>query len=132
MHQDFAGVGTALSDGLHEYKIRRLKEMGANAYRSAHHAPAPEIVDACDRLGMLLMDETRMFGSTPDALHDLEALIRRDRTHPCVLMWSIGNEEHSVQGTEVGARLTRTIRRAVRKLDPTRPVTYGGNNGGDY
>ncbi len=132
MHQDFAGVGTALSDGLHEYKIRRLKDMGANAYRSAHHAPAPEIVDACDRLGMLLMDETRMFGSTPDALHDLEALIRRDRTHPCVLMWSIGNEEHSVQNTEVGARLARTIKRAVRTLDPTRPVTYGGNNGGNY
>lgn len=132
MHQDFAGVGVALPDGLHEYKIRRLKEMGINAYRSAHHAPAPEIVDACDRLGMLLMDETRMFGSTPSAARDLEALIRRDRTHPCVLMWSIGNEEHSVQNTPVGARLARSAMRLVRNLDNTRPITYGGNNGGQY
>lgn len=131
MHQDFAGVGVALPDGLHEYKIRRLKEMGVNAYRSSHHAPAPEIVDACDRLGMLLMDETRMFGSTPSAMRELEALIRRDRTHPCVLIWSLGNEEHNVQDTPVGARLARSMVRLVRSLDSTRPITYSGNNGGN-
>ncbi len=125
-------MGVALPDGLHEYKIRRLKEMGVNAYRSAHHAPAPEIVEACDRLGMLLMDETRMFGSTPSAARDLETLIRRDRTHPCVIMWSIGNEEHRVQNTVVGTRLAHSVKRLVKQLDDTRPVAYGGNNGGAY
>ncbi|MBQ3141509.1 MAG: DUF4982 domain-containing protein, partial [Clostridia bacterium] len=132
VHQDFAGVGVALPDELHEYKIRRLKEMGVNAYRSSHHAPAPEIVDACDRLGMLLMDETRMFGSTPDALRDVEALVRRDRNHACVLMWSMGNEEHSVQSTEVGARIAKTVMRTIRALDAVNYISYGGNNGPDY
>ena len=132
IHQDFAGVGTAVPDDLNEYKIRRLKEMGANAYRSSHNAPSPAIVDACDRLGMLLMDETRMFGSTPAALRDTLALVRRDRTHPCVLMWSIGNEEHSVQNTEVGARIAKRIVSAIRAEDPERVITYGGNNAGAY
>lgn len=132
MHQDFAGVGVALPDELHEYKIRRLKEMGVNGYRSAHHAPAPEIVDACDRLGMLLMDETRMFGSTPDALRDVETLVRRDRNHACVLMWSIGNEEHSVQNTQIGARIARTVKRKIRELDRVNYISYGGNNGPAY
>ena len=132
IHQDFAGVGVALPDELHEYKIRRLKEMGINAYRSSHHAPAPEIVDACDRLGLLLMDETRLFGSTPDALRDVESLVRRDRNHACVLMWSIGNEEHSVQNTPVGARIARSVMRRIRALDPVNYITYGGNNGPSY
>ncbi len=131
-HQDFAGVGVALPDALHEYKIRRLKEMGCNAYRSSHHAPSPEIVDACDRLGMLLMDETRMFGSTPSAMRELLALVRRDRNHACVLMWSIGNEEHSVQNTPVGARIAQSMIRAIRREDDTRPITYGGNNGPNF
>lgn len=132
IHQDFAGVGTALTDDLNEYKIRRLKEMGCNAYRSSHNAPSPAIVDACDRLGMLLMDETRMFGSAPSALRDTVALVKRDRTHPCVLMWSIGNEEHSVQNTEVGARIAKTVMKAIRAEDPDRVITYGGNNGIAY
>ena len=132
IHQDFAGVGTALTDDLNEYKIRRMKEMGLNAYRSSHNAPSPAIVDACDRLGMLLMDETRMFGSTPAALRDTANLVRRDRTHPCVLMWSIGNEEHSVQNTEVGARIAKSIIKAIRAEDPDRVITYGGNNAGNY
>ena len=132
IHQDFAGVGVALPDELHEYKIRRLKEMGVNAYRTSHNAPAPEIVDACDRLGMLIMDETRMFGSTPSAMNAMETLVKRDRNHASVLMWSMGNEEHSVQNTEVGARIARTVMRRIRALDPTRVITYGGNNGGNY
>ena len=132
IHQDFAGVGTAVTDDLNEYKIRRLKEMGCNAYRSSHNAPAPAIVDACDRLGMLIMDETRMFGSTPSALRDALALVRRDRTHPSVLMWSIGNEEHAVQNNEIGARIARSVIRAIRAEDPERVVTYGGNNAGTY
>lgn len=132
VHQDFACVGVAVPDDVHEYKIRKLKEMGVNAYRSSHNAPAPELVEACDRLGMLLMDETRMFGSSPEILGQMEALVRRDRNHPSVILWSLGNEEHSVQSNDRGRRMAKTMIRAIHALDDTRPITFGGNNGIDY
>lgn len=121
-HQDHAGVGVALPDAIQEYRIRRLKEMGCNAYRCSHNPPTPELLDACDRLGMLVMDENRLLGSTPGVLGELEAMVKRDRNHPAVIMWSIGNEEH-LQGQESGARMAASMRRRVRSLDPTRPVT---------
>lgn len=132
VHQDFACVGVAVPDDIHEYKIRKLKEMGVNAYRTSHNAPAPELVQACDKLGMLLMDETRMFGSSPEILGQLEALVRRDRNHPSVILWSLGNEEHSVQSNDRGRRMAKTMIHAIRALDDTRPITFGGNNGIDY
>ncbi len=134
VHQDLACVGVALTDDLQEFKIRRLKEMGCNAYRSSHHAPTRALVEVCDRLGMLFMDETRMFGSTPECLSQLEALVRRDRNSPSVIIWSIGNEEQAcgIQNRVQGTKMARDMMRVVRALDPTRPVTYGGNNGGRY
>ena len=132
VHQDFACVGVAVTDDIHEYKIRKLKEMGVNAYRSSHNAPTPEIVQACDKLGMLFMDETRMFGSAPECLEQLEALVRRDRNSPSVILWSLGNEEHSVQSNDRGRRMAKTMMRTIRALDDTRPITFGGNNGIDY
>jgi beta-galactosidase len=129
VHQDFGGVGVALSDNLNEYKIRRLKEMGVNAYRCSHHAPSPALLDACDRLGMLVMDETRMFGTAPEAVRQLTDLIERDRNHPCVFIWALGNEEFSVQNKPWSYRLMEKVTRLAKKLDPTRAVTYGGNNG---
>jgi beta-galactosidase len=128
VHQDFGGVGVALSDNLQAYKIARLKEMGVNAYRTAHHAPAPALLRACDELGMLVMDETRMFGTSPEALRQLTDLIKRDRNHASVFIWSIGNEEFSIQNTDFGRRLAVHACRAVRALDDTRTITYGGNN----
>jgi beta-galactosidase len=125
-HQDHAGVGAALPDRLQYYRIERLKEMRSNAYRTAHNPPAPELLDACDRLGMLVMDETRMMSSSPEGLSQLERMIRRDRNHPSVIIWSLGNEERE-QGTERGARIVTTMKRLVRKLDPTRPVTVAMN-----
>jgi beta-galactosidase len=68
-HQDYAGLGIALPDRLHYYRIEKLKEMGSNALRTSHNPPAPAVLDACDRLGMLVMDETRVFSSAPDALN---------------------------------------------------------------
>ena len=91
-HQDHAGVGTALPDSLQDFRIRRLKEMGSNAYRTSHNPPTPELLDACDRLGMLVMDETRMFSSGPEGLSELERMVCRDRNHPSVVIWSIANE----------------------------------------
>ncbi len=127
-HQDHAGVGSALPDRLQYYRIERLKQMGCNAYRTSHNPPTPELLDACDRLGMLVMDETRMMSSDPEGLSQLERMIRRDRNHPSVVIWSLGNEEPS-QGTPRGARIVTTMKRLARKLDPTRPVTMAMNWG---
>lgn len=132
VHQDFGGVGTALTDNLQYYKIKRLKEMGVNAYRCSHHAPSPVLLDACDRLGMLVMDETRMFGTSPEALRQLKEVIERDRNHPCVFIWCLGNEEFSVQSKERSYHLMEKMSRIAKSLDPTRPVTYAGNNGANY
>jgi len=125
-HQDHAGVGAALPDRLQYYRIERLKEMGSNAYRTSHNPPTPELLDACDRLGMLVMDETRLMSANPEGLSQLSRLVRRDRNHPSVVIWSLGNEERE-QGTERGAQIVTTMKRLVRQLDPTRPVTVAMN-----
>jgi beta-galactosidase len=116
-HQDHAGVGVAVPDEIHEFRIRRLKEMGCNAYRCAHHPPAAELLDACDRLGMLVIDENRTFGSSPQHLEQLRAMVLRDRNHPSVILWSICNEE-AIQGTPVAANIARAMQAEVKKLDP--------------
>lgn len=128
MHQDFAGVGVALPDSLIAYKLRLLKEMGCNAVRSAHHPPTPELLDLCDRMGLMVMDENRHLDSSRDGLDDLARMIRRDRNHPCIILWSLENEEH-LEGTEMGARILETLARAARRMDPTRPVTAAMNKG---
>lgn len=128
-HQDHAGVGTALPDRLQSYRVERLKEMGSNACRTSHNPPAPELLDACDRLGMLVLDETRMMLSTPEALSQLERMIRRDRNHPSVVMWSLGNEEWAVQGEDRGRRIVQSMKRLAHKLDPSRPVTVAMDSG---
>jgi beta-galactosidase len=127
-HQDHAGVGSALPDRIQYYRIERLKAMGSNGYRTSHNPPTPELLDACDQLGMLVMDETRLMSSDPEGLSQLERLVRRDRNHPCVILWSVGNEE-PIQGTDRGRRISATMKRLVRKLDPTRPVTAAMNGG---
>ena len=121
-HQDHAGVGTALPDRIQSYRIERLKAMGSNAYRTSHNPPTPELLDACDRLGMVVMDETRMMSSSPEGLSQLERLIRRDRNHPSVVIWSLANEEPE-QGTSNGALIMASMKRLARQLDPSRPVT---------
>lgn len=129
-HQDFAGVGVALPDSIHEYKIRLLKEMGSNAYRCAHHPPAPELLDACDRLGMLVMDENRQLDSSAKGLDDLETMLYRDRNHPSIILWSMENEE-PLQGTPRGTRVVDTLARRTRLIDPTRPTVSAMNKAWD-
>lgn len=85
-HQDFAGIGSALPDRIHDFRVNALKAMGANAWRSSHNPPAPEFLDACDRLGMLVIDETRRMSSDDEGLSELSRMIRRDRNHPCVIL----------------------------------------------
>jgi len=122
-HQDHAGVGSALPDRLQEFRIEKLKAMGSNAYRCAHNPPAPELLDACDRLGMLVIDETRRMSSDAESLDALARMVLRDRNHPSVILWSIGNEEQAQQGTPRGARIAADMKTRVRALDPTRPIT---------
>ena len=81
-HQDHACVGAALPDRLQYYRIERLQEMGSNAYRTSHNPPTPELVDACDRLGMIMMCETRLMDSSPEGLSQLERMVRCHRNHP--------------------------------------------------
>jgi len=126
-HQDMAGVGVAVPDSIWDFRVRRLKEMGANAYRCSHNPPAAEFLDACDRLGMLVMDENRNFGSAPENLRQLDWMICRDRNHPSIILWSVFNEEPS-QGTEMGYEMVRRMSVAVKKRDTTRPVTAAQSN----
>jgi len=131
-HQDHAGVGSALPDGLQYFRIARLKEMGCNAYRTAHNPPTPELLEACDRLGMLVMDENRLIGSDAQHLDRLERQIRRDRNHPSVAIWSMGNEEFATEKTPAGGRVVATMQALTKRLDPSRPVTFNADLGDVY
>jgi beta-galactosidase len=131
-HQDHAGVGAALPDGLQYFRIAKLKEMGCNAYRTSHNPPTPELLTACDRLGMLVMDENRLLGSDAQNLERLERQVLRDRNHPGVAIWSIANEEFSVQGTPIGQRVAQTMQGLIKRLDPSRPITYAAPVGNDF
>ena len=127
-HQDHAGVGVAVPDSVHYERVAALRNMGSNGWRTAHNTVAAELLDACDRLGMLVMAEARIMTSSPEGLSELERMLRRDRNHPSVVIWSLANEEH-YQGNDTGARILTSMKRLCRRLDPTRPVT-GAMNGG--
>jgi beta-galactosidase len=131
-HQDHAGVGSALPDYLQYYRIGLLKEMGVNAYRSSHNAPTPELLDACDSLGMLVLDETRLLNSGAEYGRDFEEQVIRDRNHPSVFMWSIGNEEWMIQEWTTGKLIAQRQIQRQRLLDSTRTCTYAANVGNEY
>src|SRR6202008_5052176 len=126
-HQDHAGVGSALPDYLQYYRIRLLKDMGVNGYRTSHNPPTPELLDACDSLGMLVLDENRLLNRSPEYINQFEQLIKRDRNHPSVFLWSIANEEWAVQTSSLGKRIAKTWMAKQKELDPTRTCTYAGN-----
>lgn len=126
-HQDFAGLGVALPDSIIEYKLRLLKEMGSNALRCAHHPPAPELLDICDRIGLLVIDENRKLDSSEQGLKELRSMILRDRNHPSVILWCLENEE-ILEGTRMGARILDTLSRHAEYLDPTRPTVAAINH----
>ena len=127
-HQDHTGVGVAVPDSINEYRIKLLKEMGTNAYRCSHGNPTKEILDYCDKYGLLVMDENRNFSSSPDTLMHLRDMVLRDRNHPCVIMYSLFNEE-PLQGTRIGQKLTIRMRREIEKYDDSRFI-LGAMNGG--
>ena len=126
-HQDFAGIGVAVPDKVNWYKLKVLKEVGSNAYRCTHHPPTPEVLDMCDSIGMLVLDENRHLSSSKDGLEDLSAMLYRDRNHPSIFMWSLENEE-AMQGTVMGARIMETMVYTAHKIDPSRKVTAAMNH----
>jgi beta-galactosidase len=121
-HQDHAGLGAALPDAVQYYRIRKLQEMGSNALRTSHNPPTPALLDACDDLGMLVFDETRMMSSNPEGLNQFENLVRRDRNHPSVFMWSMGNEEGTAN-TERGVLILTAMKEVATRHDGSRPVS---------
>ncbi|MDR3458484.1 MAG: beta-galactosidase GalA [Verrucomicrobiae bacterium] len=123
-HQDHAGVGAAIPDALLEFRVKKLKAFGCNAYRMSHNPPTPELLDACDRLGLLVMDESRLMGGDSGNLKKWDDQIRRDRNHPSVAVWCIANEQFMVQDTPQAARVAQTMQEYVQQLDPLRPVSY--------
>jgi beta-galactosidase len=122
-HQQHAGVGIALPDRIQELRIEKLVELGSNAYRCSHYAATPELLDLCDRHGVLVMAENRLAGSSDAALAEFESMIRRDRNHPSIILWSIANEEHTIQWSEIGERIGKKMVQLAQRLDPTRRVT---------
>ncbi|HLP06228.1 MAG TPA: beta-galactosidase GalA [Paludibacter sp.] len=128
-HQDHAGVGTAIPDALQEFRVKKLKEMGGNAIRTSHNPPTPELLDACDRLGMLVLDENRLMGINKEHFELMERFMVRDRNHPSVVLWSVGNEEWAIEGNEKGARITKTMQEFAQKLDSSRAFTVAVSGG---
>jgi len=140
LHHDNGCLGAVVYDRAEERRVELMKGIGVNAIRTSHNPPSPEFLDACDRLGVVVMDEAfdewevgkLKYGYkdyfTKCWKDDLAAMVLRDRNHPSVCLWSIGNEV-SEQHKMRAARLADMMARFVRKLDPTRPVGYGAHPG---
>ncbi len=128
-HQDHAGVGAALPDRLQTYRLGVLREMGCNAVRTSHNMPTPEWVDACDRMGVMMMCETRQMSSSPEGLAQLDGMVKRYRNSPSIIIWSIGNEEFILQSpmAEQGQKIAATMVQRCHELDPTRVVSAAVN-----
>ena len=128
-HQDHAGVGAAVPDALQWFRLGVLQEMGNNAVRTSHNMPTPELVQACDRMGVMMMCETRQMSSSNEGMAQLEAMVKRYRNSPSIIIWSIGNEEFLLQGTmaEQGEKIAASMVRRCHELDPTRVVSAAVN-----
>ena len=128
-HQDHAGVGAALPDSLQRYRLAVLREMGCNAVRTSHNMPTPEWVEACDRMGVMMMCETRLMNPNAEGLQQIETMLKRYRNSPSIVIWSIGNEEWLLQDAmaEQGTKIASSMVRRCHELDPTRVVTAAVN-----
>ncbi len=138
-HHDLGCLGAAVHRRAIERQLEILKGMGCNAIRTSHNPPAPELLDLCDRMGLVVMDEAFdewKVGKTPFGYgrffdqwsqRDLVGMLHRDRNHPCVVMWSIGNEINE-QGAKNGYEMSKRLVDICRREDPTRPVIAGCNN----
>ena len=141
LHHDLGALGAAVNTRALERQLQIMKEMGVNALRTSHNPPAPELLDLTDRMGIIVLDEAfDMWKKAKtnydyhldwDLWHarDLSDLVRRDRNHPSVLMWSIGNEVPEQRNDDTtGITIARELAGIVRALDPTRPITAADDN----
>jgi beta-galactosidase len=126
-HHDHAGVGAALPDQLQWYRLAVLKEMGGNAVRTSHNMPTPEWVEACDRMGMMMLCETRLMSSNAEGLAQLELMVKRYRNSPAIILWSMGNEEWTMMPQQQGPRVLADMIARTHELDPTRLCTAAVN-----
>jgi beta-galactosidase len=141
LHHDLGPIGAAVNYRATQRQLEMLKEMGCNAIRTAHNPPSPELLDLCDKMGLLVMNESFdewKIGKNENGYHtlfdkwaekDMLAMIHRDRNHPSVIIWSIGNEVLELntmnpKGREIAKYLTAICKRE----DPTRPTISGFNN----
>lgn len=129
MHQDHPGVGVGIPDALQIYRLKQLKSFGCNAYRSSHNPMTPEMLDACDSLGILVIEENRLVGVNEEHTRLLKRMIERDRNHPSIILWSIGNEEWGIEWEESGTRIAATMREYCHRFDPTRLATVASSSG---
>lgn len=143
LHHDLGALGAAVNTRAIERQLEIMRAMGANALRTSHNPPAPELLDLTDRMGIIVLDEafdmwkkektTYDYHLDWDAWHvrDLSDMVLRDRNHPSVFMWSIGNEvmEQWTNDDSTAAPIARELAGIVHALDPTRPVTQAANNG---
>jgi len=140
-HHDLGCLGAAINERALERQLEILKNMGVNAIRTSHNPPAPELLNLCDRMGFIVMDEAFDMWKTKKTefdyaldwdkwyKRDLEDMILRDRNHPSVIIWSIGNEvmEQWIRDDSIGIVLTKELTKIVKNLDSTRPVTAACN-----
>lgn len=131
VHQDHAGVGIAIPYELQKWRIQQLKSFGVNAIRTSHNPPSPDLLKICDELGMLVMDELRLMGINEYHKSHITRLILRDRNHPSVFMWSLGNEEWAIEGSTKGAAIAEHMQNYAKLFDKTRPFTIASSGGWD-
>ncbi len=129
MHQDHPGVGAAIPDALQAFRLRELKKYGVNAYRSSHNPMTPAMIDACDSLGILVLEENRLTGINDEHIRLLRKMIERDRNHPSIIAWSIGNEEWGTEWNDFGRRISESMREYCHRIDPTRPMSMATSGG---
>ncbi|MDE3167173.1 MAG: DUF4982 domain-containing protein [Acidobacteriota bacterium] len=139
MHHDLGALGAAVNRRALERQLEILKSMGVNAIRTSHNPPAPELLELTDRMGMVVMDEAFDMWAVPKVVNglskfwkewsdtDLREFVRRDRNHPSVVMWSIGNEIPE-QGRPEGGKIAQHLTDICHQEDPTRPTTSAFNN----
>ena len=139
MHHDLGALGVAVNYRATQRQMEMMKEMGANAIRTSHNPPSPELIQICDSIGLLVIEEA--FDEWKDgknkngyanyfdewAKSDIESMVRRDRNHPCIIAWSIGNEIRE-QNTPNGKEVAKFLVETCKLNDPTRPTTAGFNN----
>ena len=129
MHQDHPGVGAGIPDALQAYRLKELKKYGVNAYRSSHNPISPAMLEACDTLGILVIDENRLTGINDYQIGQLKSMIERDRSHPSVILWSVGNEEWGTEWNDFGSRISESMREYCHRFDPTRMMTVASSSG---